>query len=462
MPVNLMPVNAADSATLSDESIVGGDGGVDETGASNGRARFERPPVRPAGPRTDYDGHFRAALDRLHSERRYRVFADIERISGRFPQATWRRPEGGNREITVWCSNDYLGMGQHPEVVGALTQTAARCGVGAGGTRNIAGNNSPLVDLERELADLHGKEAGLVFTSGYVSNQAGISTIAKLIPNCLILSDAFNHNSMIEGVRHSGCEKRVFRHNDLEHLEQLLAEAGDRPKLIAFESVYSMDGDVAPIAAICDLADAYGAMTYLDEVHAVGLYGERGAGIAERDGVMHRVDVIEGTLAKGFGCVGGYITGSATLCDAVRSHAAGFIFTTALPPAVAAAARASVRYLKRSKLEREAHQRQAARTKAALETAGLPVLRTETHIVPLMVGDAELCKAAADHLLERHGIYIQPINYPTVPRGTERLRITPSPFHDDERIGALTAALVETWDTLDLPRAGTVFAAAAE
>ncbi|MBD8908662.1 5-aminolevulinate synthase, partial [Methylorubrum zatmanii] len=332
----------------------------------------------------------------------------------------------------------------------------------AGGTRNIAGNNSPLVDLERELADLHGKEAGLVFTSGYVSNQSGISTIAKLIPNCLILSDAFNHNSMIEGVRHSGCEKRVFRHNDLEHLEQLLAEAGDRPKLIAFESVYSMDGDVAPIGAICDLADAYGAMTYLDEVHAVGLYGERGAGIAERDGVMHRVDVIEGTLAKGFGCVGGYITGSANLCDAVRSHAAGFIFTTALPPAIAAAARASVRYLKRSKTEREAHQLQAARTKAALEAAGLPVLATETHIVPVMVGDAELCKAAADHLLERHDIYIQPINYPTVPRGTERLRITPSPFHDDARIAALTAALVETWDTLDLPRAGTVFAAAAE
>ncbi|KQP61813.1 5-aminolevulinate synthase [Methylobacterium sp. Leaf108] len=412
--------------------------------------------------RTDYDAYFRSALDRLHGERRYRVFADIERIAGRFPIAHWRRPDGATSEITVWCSNDYLGMGQHPDVVGAMTQTAARCGVGAGGTRNIAGNNSPLVDLERELADLHGKEAGLVFTSGYVSNQAGISTIAKLLPNCLILSDAFNHNSMIEGVRHSGCEKRVFRHNDLAHLEELLRAAGDRPKLIAFESVYSMDGDVSDIGAICDLADRYGAMTYLDEVHAVGLYGPRGAGIAELHGVMHRVDVIEGTLAKGFGCVGGYITGSTILCDAVRSHAPGFIFTTALPPAIAAAAHASVRYLKRSGTERAAHQRQAAQTKRALEAAGLPVLPTQTHIVPLMVGDAELCKAAADHLLERHAIYIQPINYPTVPRGTERLRITPSPFHDDAHIARLTAALVETWDTLDLPRAGTVFVEAAE
>ncbi|GJD76975.1 5-aminolevulinate synthase [Methylobacterium gregans] len=422
------------------------------------------PKTASSGPgiKTDFEGYFRAALDKLHGERRYRVFADIERVAGRFPQANWRRQDGSIREITVWCSNDYLGMGQHPEVVNAMTETAKRCGVGAGGTRNIAGNNSPLVDLERELADLHGKEAGLVFTSGYVSNQAGISTIARLIPNCLILSDAFNHNSMIEGVRHSGCEKRIFRHNDLAHLEELLIEAGDRPKLIVFESVYSMDGDVAPIGKICDLADRYGAMTYLDEVHAVGLYGERGAGISERDGVMHRVDVIEGTLAKGFGCVGGYITGTSAVLDAVRSFAAGFIFTTALPPAVAAAARASVRYLKRSQVEREAHQRQAAQTKAALEAAGLPVLHTETHIVPVMVGDAELCKAAADHLLECHGIYIQPINYPTVPRGTERLRITPSPFHDAAQIEKLTAALAETWDALDLPRAGTVFVEAAE
>ncbi len=416
----------------------------------------------PGRTQADYDAYFRTALDNLHTERRYRVFADIERIAGRFPTAHWRKPDGGTSEITVWCSNDYLGMGQHPDVVGAMTQTAARCGVGAGGTRNIAGNNSPLVDLERELADLHGKEAGLVFTSGYVSNQAGISTIAKLLPNCLILSDAFNHNSMIEGVRHSGCEKRIFRHNDLAHLEELLIAAGDRPKLIAFESVYSMDGDVSDIGAICDLAERYGAMTYLDEVHAVGLYGPRGGGISERDGVMHRVDVIEGTLAKGYGCVGGYITGSTVLCDAVRSHAPGFIFTTALPPAIAAAARASVRYLKRSNVEREAHQRQANRTKIALEAAGLPVLHTDTHIVPVMVGDAELCKAAADHLLEHHAIYIQPINYPTVPRGTERLRITPSPFHDDARIAKLTAALMETWDTLDLPRAGTVFVEAAE
>ncbi|MBR0713646.1 5-aminolevulinate synthase [Bradyrhizobium liaoningense] len=397
-----------------------------------------------------YERHFHDSLERLHGEQRYRVFADIERISGRFPAAKWRRSDGTVTEITVWCSNDYLGMGQHPEVVSALTAAAHRCGAGAGGTRNIAGNNSPLVDLEGELADLHRKEASLVFTSGYVSNQASISTIGKLIPDCVVLSDALNHNSIIEGVRQSSCEKRIFRHNDLCHLEALLREAGDRPKLVVFESIYSMDGDVAPIGAICDLADRYGAMTYLDEVHAVGLYGAHGGGISERDGVMHRVTVIEGTLAKGFGCIGGYISASRLICDAVRSFAPGFIFTTALPPPIAAAARASVRYLKHSSAEREAHQRQAAATKRALRAAGLPVLPTETHIVPVIVGDAELCKAAADRLLERHAIYIQPINYPTVPRGTERLRITPSPYHGDNQIAELTAALVETWDTLSL------------
>ncbi|WP_439360000.1 5-aminolevulinate synthase [Bradyrhizobium sp. DASA03007] len=397
-----------------------------------------------------YEHHFRGSLERLREEQRYRVFANIERVSGRFPTAKWRRLDGSVTEITVWCSNDYLGMGQHPEVVSALTATAHRCGAGAGGTRNIAGNSSPLVDLEGELADLHGKEASLVFTSGYVSNQASISTIGKLIPECVIFSDAFNHNSIIEGIRQSGCEKRIFRHNDLGHLEALLREAGSRPKLVVFESVYSMDGDVAPIGAICDLAERYGAMTYLDEVHAVGLYGARGGGISELEGVMHRLTVIEGTLAKGFGCIGGYISASRSICDAVRSFAPGFIFTTALPPPIAAAARASVRYLKHSSAEREAHQRQAAATKEALQAAGLPVLRTGTHIVPVIVGDAELCKAAADRLLQRHAIYIQPINYPTVPRGTERLRITPSPYHADTHIAELAAALAETWEALSL------------
>jgi 5-aminolevulinate synthase len=398
----------------------------------------------------DYQGFFTSALDRLRAERRYRVFADIERVAGRFPEAIWHAPDGP-RPITVWCSNDYLGMGQHPDVIAAMADAARRLGTGAGGTRNISGNSHPIVQLEAELADLHGKEAALVFTSGYVSNQTGISTLARLIPGCLILSDALNHNSMIEGVRQSGCEKVVFRHNDLDHLEELLQAAGDRPKLIVFESVYSMDGDVSPIHAICDLAGRYGAMTYLDEVHAVGMYGPRGGGVAERDGVMGRVDVIEGTLGKAFGVLGGYIAASRAVADAVRSYAPGFIFTTALPPAVAAAAAASVRHLKRSGVEREGQQRQVARTKAALLAAGLPVLSTETHIVPLMVGDAEACKAASDRLLEKHGIYIQPINYPTVPRGTERLRITPSPLHGDAAIAELARALVEVWGALGLP-----------
>jgi 5-aminolevulinate synthase len=342
-------------------------------------------------------------------------------------------------------------MGQHPKVVGAMIETATRMGTGAGGTRNIAGTNHPLVELERELADLHGKEAALVFTSGYVSNQTGIATIAKLIPNCLILSDALNHNSMIEGVRHSNCEKRIFRHNDMGHLEELLRGAGERPKLVVFESLYSMDGDVAPTEAICDLADRYGAMTYIDEVHAVGMYGPRGGGIAARDGTMHRIDVVEGTLAKAFGCLGGYITGSARMVDAVRSYAPGFIFTTALPPAICAAATAAIRHLKTSSWERERHQDRAGRTKSVLAAAGLPIMPNNTHIVPVFVGDPERCKQASDLLLEQHGIYIQPINYPTVAKGTERLRITPSPYHDDALIDELAEALVDVWEELGLP-----------
>src|SRR5688572_12720442 len=336
----------------------------------------------------NYQSFFVDALDRLRDERRYRVFADLERIAGRFPHALWHTPSGA-REVVIWCSNDYLGMGQHPKVIGAMVETATRMGTGAGGTRNIAGTNHPLVALERELADLHGKEAALVFTSGYVSNQAGIATIAKLIPNCLILSDALNHNSMIEGVRQAGCDRIIWRHNDMAHLEALLKAAGDRPKLIVFESLYSMDGDVAPLHAICDLAERYGAMTYCDEVHAVGMYGRRGGGVTERDGAAHRIDVIEGTLAKAFGCLGGYITGKAALIDAVRSYAPGFIFTTALPPAVCAAATAAIRHLKTSAWERERHQDRAARVKAILNAAGLPVMSNDTHIVPLFVGDPE-------------------------------------------------------------------------
>ncbi len=398
----------------------------------------------------NYQRFFEEAIDQVHAERRYRVFADLERIAGSFPRAIWRA-NGRANEITVWCSNDYLGMGQHPDVISAFQHAAGRMGSGAGGTRNISGTNHPLVELELELADLHKKESALVFTSGFVSNEASISTIARLLPNCLIVSDELNHASMIEGVRRSGAEKKIFRHNDVEHLESILAAAGrERAKLIVFESVYSMDGDISPIKEIADLADKYNAMTYIDEVHAVGMYGPRGGGITEREGLADRIDIIEGTLAKAFGTLGGYITGSCAVIDAVRSFAPGFIFTTALPPAIAAAATVSIRHLKQSQAERDAQQRQVARTKQVLKAAGLPVMDSATHIVPVAVGDPELCKMASDRLLGVHGIYIQPINYPTVPRGTERLRITPTPFHEDLLIDRLQDALVETWDALGI------------
>jgi 5-aminolevulinate synthase len=399
----------------------------------------------------DYEGSFESAVAALKRERRYRVFADLERKAGQFPYALWNGPSG-SRDVVVWCSNDYLGMGQHPKVIEAMCAAAHNMGAGAGGTRNISGTNRALVKLEAELADLHGKEAALVFTSGYVSNHTGIATIARLLPDCLILSDAHNHNSMIEGVRASGCARQIWRHNDLQHLKELLSRtAPGRPKLIVFESIYSMDGDVAPLEAICDLAERYNAMTYLDEVHAVGMYGPCGAGIAERDGVMARIDIIEGTLAKAFGTLGGYIAGTNAVVDAVRSHAPGFIFTTALPPAIAAAATAAIAHLKTSGTERAGQRAAVAATKAALQRAGLPVMTTETHIVPVMVGDADLCKRASDLLLELHGIYIQPINYPTVARGTERLRITPTPAHDIRLTRQLADAMVAVWQELDLP-----------
>ena len=401
----------------------------------------------------DYRGYFDRSIERLKAERRYRVFADLERDAVRFPIALWRPPGEADspREVVIWCSNDYLTMGGHPDVIDAVCDAARRHGAGAGGTRNISGTHHPIVALEAELADLHGKEAALAFTSGWISNLATISTIASLLPNCLILSDALNHNSMIEGVRRSGCERQLFRHNDMAHLEELLIAAGpERAKLIVFESLYSMDGDIAPVRAIAALAKKYNALTYVDEVHAVGMYGPRGGGICEREGVMADIDVIEGTLAKGFGTLGGYIAANEAIVDAVRSYAPSFIFTTALPPTVAAGAAAAVRHLKNSSEERARHQRMAALTKHALKAAGLPVMDNPSHIVPVMVGDAEQCKAASDLLLERHAIYIQPINYPTVPIGTERLRITPTPRHTDAHVAELVEALVDVWKTLDL------------
>ncbi|HKN31555.1 MAG TPA: 5-aminolevulinate synthase [Roseiarcus sp.] len=401
----------------------------------------------------DYDRRFEDAITRLKAEERYRIFANLERDASRFPMAMWR-PAGEEdfpREVTVWCSNDYLGMGGHLDVIEASVRAARAHGAGAGGTRNISGTHHPIVQLEAELADLHGKAASLVFTSGWISNLAGISTIASLLPDCLILSDALNHNSMIEGVRRSGCEKKVWRHNDVAHLEELLAaEPMGRAKLIVFESLYSMDGDIAPIAEIVALAEKYSAMTYIDEVHAVGLYGPRGGGVGEREGLAHRIDVIEGTLAKGFGSLGGYIAASAAVVDAVRSYAPQFIFTSTLPPSVAAGAAAAIRHLKRSNVERERHQQMARLVKHALRAAGLPVMDNPSHIVPLFVGDAQKCRAASKLLLERHAIYIQPINYPTVAKGTERLRITPTPAHNEAQVADLVESLVDVWKTLGL------------
>ena len=401
----------------------------------------------------DYDRIFRSAIERLHEEGRYRVFIDILRTKGSFPNALCF---GGNgpKPITVWCSNDYLGMGQHENVVAAMEQALREVGAGSGGTRNISGNTHYHTELEAELASLHGKDGALLFTSGYVSNEAALSTLGRLLPGCVIFSDELNHASMIAGIKSSGCEKRLFRHNDLEHLEELLAaEDPDAPKLVAFESVYSMDGDIAPIADICDLADKYNALTYLDEVHAVGMYGDQGGGISERDAVASRITIIEGTLGKAFGVMGGYVAADKTIIDCIRSYAPGFIFTTSLSPVLVAGALASVRHLRASTAERTAQQEAAAALKAKFATAGLPLMPSVTHIVPLLVGCAVKTKQISDILLAEYGLYVQPINFPTVPRGTERLRFTPGPQHSLQMMDELVAALVEIWGRLELRKA---------
>ena len=401
----------------------------------------------------NYDDVFKSQLAQLRDEGNYRVFADLERKRGSFPRAK-NYHEGSERDVTVWCSNDYLGMGQHPKVLDAMKTAIDENGAGAGGTRNISGTNHQHLLLERELADLHGKEQALLFTSGYVSNWAALSTLGAKLPGAVILSDALNHASMIEGIRHARCDKKIWAHNDVEDLDRKLSACDpDAPKIVAFESVYSMDGDIAPIAEICDVADKHGAMTYLDEVHAVGMYGPRGGGIAERDGVMDRVTLIEGTLGKAFGVMGGYITGSEALCDFIRSFASGFIFTTALPPAIAAGATASIKHLKESPFERAGQKRQVARLREALDRAGIPHLDNPSHIIPVMIKDPVKCKMIADYLMDQFGVYVQPINYPTVPKGTERLRFTPGPLHTDADIDHLVHSLSDLWSQCALARA---------